>query len=46
MSDNEMNEQKREQLSALIDDELTHEAPSAIDHLLADDQAKEICTRY
>jgi len=46
MSDNEMNEQKREQLSALIDDELTHDAPSTIDNLLADDQAKEIWTRY
>ena len=41
-----MNEQKREQLSALVDDELIHEASSAIDHLLEDDQAKETWTRY
>lgn len=41
-----MNEQKREQLSALVDDELTHEAASAIDNLLDDDQAKDIWTRY
>jgi len=41
-----MNEQKREQLSALVDDELIHEASSAIDNLLEDDHAKEIWTRY
>ena len=41
-----MNEQKLEQLSALIDDELMHETSSAIDNLLEDDQAKEIWTRY
>ena len=41
-----MNEQKHEQLSALIDDELTHEAALAIDNLLEDKQAREIWTRY
>lgn len=46
MSDNEMNEQKHEQLSALIDDELTHEAALVIDNLLEDKQAREIWTRY
>lgn len=46
MSENEMNEQKREQLSALVDGELTHEAESTIDNLLGDEQAREIWTRY
>ena len=41
-----MNEQKREQLSALVDDELTYEASSVIDNLLEDDKAKETWTRY
>ena len=37
-----MNEQKREQLSALVDDELTQEASSVIESLLEDNEAKEI----
>ncbi len=41
-----MNEQKREQLSALIDDELSHETSSAINTLLEDNEAKETWTRY
>lgn len=41
-----MNEQKREQLSALVDDELTQEASSVIESLLEDDDAKETWTRY
>ena len=41
-----MNEQKREQLSALIDDELTHETSSVIDSLLEDDEAKRTWERY
>jgi len=41
-----MNEQKREQLSALIDDELTQEASSVIESLLEDDEAKETWARY
>jgi len=41
-----MNEQKREQLSALVDDELSHETSSAINTLLEDNEAKETWTRY
>ncbi len=45
-----MNEQKREQISAqisaLVDDELTHEATSVVDNLLEDDEAKKIWKRY
>lgn len=41
-----MNEQKREQLSALVDDELTHETSSVIDSLLEDDEAKKTWERY
>jgi len=45
-----MNEQKREQLSAqisaLVDDELTHEASSIVDSLLVDDEAKKTWERY
>ncbi len=41
-----MNEQKREQLSALVDDELTHESSPVIDSLLQDNEAKEMWTRY
>ena len=41
-----MNEQKREQLSALIDDELDQEASSVIDSLLEDTEAKKTWQRY
>jgi len=41
-----MNEQKREQLSALVDDELTHESSPVIDCLLQDNEAKQTWTRY
>ena len=41
-----MNEQKREQLSALVDDELTHESSPVIDSLLQDNEAKQTWTRY
>ena len=41
-----MNELKHEQLSALIDDEVTHETLSTINTLLEDNAAKEIWTRY
>ena len=41
-----MNEQKREQLSALVDDELSHETSSAINTLLEDNEAKETWARY
>ncbi len=41
-----MNEQKREQLSALVDDELTQEASSVIESLLEDNDAKQTWTRY
>lgn len=41
-----MNEQKREQLSALVDDELSQETSSAINTLLEDNEAKETWTRY
>jgi sigma-E factor negative regulatory protein RseA len=45
-----MNEQKREQLSAqisaLVDDELTHESSSVIDSLLQDNESKEKWARY
>ena len=41
-----MNEQKREQLSALVDDELTHKSSPVIDSLLEDNEAKETWTRY
>ena len=41
-----MNEQKREQLSALVDDELTHESSPVIDSLLQDNEAKETWIRY
>jgi sigma-E factor negative regulatory protein RseA len=41
-----MNEQKYEQLSALIDDELTHELPSTINTLLEDNEARETWARY
>ena len=41
-----MNEQKREQLSALVDDELAQEASSVIESLLEDNDAKETWSRY
>ncbi len=41
-----MNEQKREQLSALVDDELTHKSSPVIDSLLEDNESKETWTRY
>ena len=41
-----MNEQKREQLSALVDDELTQEATFVIENLLEDNEAKETWARY
>ncbi len=41
-----MNEEKREQLSALVDDELTQEATSVIESLLEDNEAKETWARY
>ncbi len=41
-----MNEQKREQLSALVDDELTHETSSVIKSLLEDSEAKKTWERY
>jgi len=41
-----MNEQKREQLSALVDDELTHETSSVIESLLEDSEAKKTWERY
>jgi len=41
-----MNDQKREQLSALVDDELTQEASSVIESLLEDNEAKETWERY
>jgi len=41
-----MNDQKREQLSALVDDELTHESSPVIDSLLQDNEAKQTWTRY
>lgn len=41
-----MNEQKREQLSALVDDELSHEASSTIKTLLEDSEARETWARY
>jgi sigma-E factor negative regulatory protein RseA len=41
-----MNEQKREQISALIDDELTDETSSVIDGLLEDNEAKKTWERY
>jgi sigma-E factor negative regulatory protein RseA len=41
-----MNEQKREQLSALVDNELTHETSSAINTLLEDNEARETWARY
>jgi len=41
-----MNEQKREQLSALVDDELIHETSSVINTLLEDNEAKETWARY
>ena len=41
-----MNEQKREQLSALVDDELTQEASSVIESLLEDNEAKQTWSRY
>jgi len=41
-----MNEQKREQLSALVDDELTHEASPAVNNLLEDKEAKQTWARY
>jgi sigma-E factor negative regulatory protein RseA len=41
-----MNEQKCEQLSALVDDELTHEASPAVNNLLEDKEAKETWSRY
>lgn len=41
-----MNEQKREQLSALVDDELTHEASPVVNNLLQDKEAKETWSRY
>ncbi len=40
------NEQKREQLSALVDNELTHDISSAVDSLLKDDKAKKTWERY
>jgi sigma-E factor negative regulatory protein RseA len=41
-----MNEQMREQISALVDDELTHESSPVIDSLLQDNESKEKWTRY
>jgi len=41
-----MNEQKHEQLSALVDDELTHDASSVVNNLLEDKEAKETWARY
>jgi sigma-E factor negative regulatory protein RseA len=41
-----MNEQKREQLSALVDNELTKEASSVIESLLEDNEAKQTWSRY
>lgn len=41
-----MNEQKREQLSAMVDDELAHEASSVVNNLLEDKEAKQIWARY
>lgn len=41
-----MNEQKREQLSALVDDELTHEVSPVVNNLLEDKEAKETWARY
>ena len=41
-----MNEQKREQLSALVDSELTHETSSAINTLLEDNESRETWARY
>ena len=41
-----MNDTKREQLSALVDDELTQEATSVIESLLEDNEAKETWARY
>ncbi len=41
-----MNEQKRKQLSALVDDELTHKSSPVIDSLLEDNESKETWTRY
>lgn len=41
-----MNEQKREQISALVDNELTCEAVLVIDNLLRNNEAKEIWERY
>ncbi len=41
-----MNDKKREQLSALVDDELTQEATSVIESLLEDNEAKETWARY
>jgi len=41
-----MNEQKREQLSALVDDELTQETSSVIESLLENNDAKETWARY
>jgi len=41
-----MNEQKRELLSALVDDELAQEASSVIETLLEDNEAKQTWSRY
>ncbi len=41
-----MNEQKREQLSALVDDELSNEASSTIKTLLEDSEARDTWARY
>lgn len=41
-----MSEQKREQLSAFVDDELTHEASSTINTLLEENDARETWARY
>ncbi len=41
-----MNEQKREQLSAMVDDELAHEASSVVNNLLENKEAKQIWARY
>ena len=41
-----MNEQKREQLSALVDDELIHDASPAVNNLLEDKEAKQTWARY
>lgn len=46
MSETIMNEQKREQLSALVDNELDHDASSMINYLLENTEAKETWTRY